>query len=77
MKFVRIVGFSLMVLGAVLILGWMIEPFRAVWPWLMTLPTPIRLGVLVSALGLTVLMVSLISERLRERAADKDLLDDI
>ena len=72
----RILGFSLMVLGAVLILVWFIEPLRAVWPWLLTLPLPIRIGVVLAAIGLTVLMVSLVHERIRDREKDKSLLDE-
>ena len=76
MKSLRIFGFSLMALGALLIIVWFIEPLRAVWPWLLTLPLPIRLGVILAAIGITVLMVSLIYERVREREQDKDLLDE-
>ena len=76
MKALRILGFSLMALGALLIIVWFVEPLRAVWPWLQTLPLPIRIGVVLAAIGLTVLMVSLVYERVREREKDKDLLDD-
>ena len=73
----RIAGFGLIALGAVLVLVWLIDPLRVVWPWLMTLALPFRIGVLAAALGLVVLMISLILERIRERGADKELLDDI
>ncbi len=73
----RIAGFGLIALGTVLVLVWLIDPLRVVWPWLMTLALPFRIGVLAAALGLVVLMISLILERIRERGADKELLDDI
>lgn len=76
MNLVRTVGFGLMILGGVLIIVWAIEPFRAIWPWLLQLPLPIRIGVILAAIGLAVLLASLISERIREREADKALLDD-
>ncbi|MCG8468537.1 MAG: hypothetical protein MJB57_10075 [Gemmatimonadetes bacterium] len=76
MRSLRVFGFALMVIGASLVLIWLIEPLRAVWPWLSTLPLPVRIGVIIAAVGLVVLLVSLIYERIRERGADKDLLDD-
>jgi hypothetical protein len=72
----RIVGFGLMIGGAVLVLIWAIEPFRIVWPWLLQLPILIRIGVVAGTLGLAILMGTLISERIRNRDADRDLRDD-
>ncbi len=76
MRLLRSIGFGLIALGVVLILAWLIEPLRVVWPWLMQLALPFRIGVLAAALGLAVIMTSLISERIRERESDKHLLDD-
>lgn len=76
MRLLRNIGFGLIALGVVLILAWLIEPLRVVWPWLMQLALPFRIGVLAAALGLAVIMTSLISERIRERESDKHLLDD-
>ena len=75
--FLRDTGFGLMILGGLLIAIWAIEPFRAVWPWLMELPLIIRIGVIAATLGLAILMGGLIAERIREREADKSLLDEI
>ncbi|MDH3733882.1 MAG: hypothetical protein OEU54_10130 [Gemmatimonadota bacterium] len=72
----RNAGFGLIILGLVLVLIWVIAPLRAVWPWLMMLPLIMRIGVIAAALGLAVLLGSLITERVREREADKSLLDD-
>ena len=72
----RNIGFGLMVGGVVLVLIWAIEPFRTVWPWLLQLPILIRIGVVAGILGLAILMVTLISERVRNRDADRDLRDE-
>lgn len=76
-RFLRAFGFGLILLGIVLILVWVIGPLRAVWPWLMTLSLPFRIGVVISALGLAVLVGSLVSERIGEREAERHLLDEL
>ncbi len=75
-RLIRIVGFLLIATGAVCLLTWLIKPLRFLWPWLRTLPWPIQLGLGVAALGLLLLMGSLIWERLEEREKDRSLLDD-
>lgn len=72
----RNAGFGLMIIGVLLVVIWAVEPFRAVWPWLLAMPLIIRLGVVAATLGLAVLMGSLVTERIREREADKSLLDE-
>lgn len=72
----RNVGFGLMVVGALLVLIWAIEPLRMVWPWLLQLPILIRIGVVAGTLGLAILMGTLISERIRNRNADRELRDE-
>jgi hypothetical protein len=76
-RLLRTVGFGLILLGIVMILVWAIEPLQMLWPWIRALPLPMRIGVLAAVLGLAVLLGSLIWERLREREADKDLLDEM
>jgi hypothetical protein len=51
--------------------------FVLIWPWLRALPWPIQFGFTVSALGLLVLMGSLIWERMEERAADRELHEEL
>jgi hypothetical protein len=75
-RLIRIVGFLLIVSGALLVLTWLIEPLRFVWPWLRNLPWPIKAGLAAAAAGLLVLFGSLIWERLEERKKDRSLLDD-
>ena len=75
-RLLRNVGFGLVFVGVLLVLFWAIEPLRMVWPWLRGLPLPVRVGVIVAAFGLIVLVGSLISERIRDREADKELLDE-
>ena len=76
MRLLRTVGFALITFGIALIAIWFIDPLRVVWPWLLTLPLPLRIGAVLAAIGLTVLLISLISERVRERDADRDLRDE-
>lgn len=76
-RLIRIVGFLLIGAGAVVLLVWMIEPLRFIWPWLRALPWPIQLGFAISALGLLILMGSLIWERMEDRAGDRELRDEM
>lgn len=73
---IRIVGFLLMASGALVLLVWLIEPLRFIWPWLKMLPWPIKLGFSAAALGLLILMASLIWERLEDRPTDRTLRDE-
>ncbi len=75
-RLLRITGFLLIGAGAVVLLTWAIRPLRAVWPWLIGLPLAIQIGMGVAALGLVVVMGSLIAERIEDREADRRLLED-
>ena len=75
-RLLRITGFLLIAAGALVILVWAIHPLRAIWPWLIALPPAIQIGIGVAALGLIVLMASLIAERIGEREADRALRED-
>ena len=75
-RVLRITGFLLIGAGALVLLFWAIRPLRSIWPMIMALPLPVRIGIGAAALGLVVLMGSLIAERIGEREADRKLLDD-
>ena len=75
-RLLRIIGFLLIGSGALVLLVWAIRPLRAIWPWLSVLPLAIQIGFGVAALGLVVVMGSLIAERIEEREADRKLLED-
>jgi membrane protein implicated in regulation of membrane protease activity len=75
-RLVRILGFLLIVAGAIVLVAWLIKPLRSVWPWLLMLPWPIKLGLGAAAVGLLLLFGSLIWERLEERGEDRNLRDD-
>jgi len=72
----RITGFLLILAGAVIVLTWFIEPLRKIWPYLLQMPLPLRIGFSVAGVGLIVIMATLIWERWNEREDDRDLLDD-
>ena len=40
-RLLRILGFLMIVAGAVVLLTWLIKPLRMVWPWLMALSLPL------------------------------------
>jgi len=75
-RLLRNLGFGLMVGGAGMILIWAIKPLRIIWPWLLQLPLILRIGVVAGALGLAVLLGSVLAERLRDREGDVDLRDE-
>ena len=75
-RLLRITGFLLIGAGVLVLLVWAIRPFRAIWPWLAGLPPAIQIGIGAAALGLVVLMASLIAERIGEREADRALRED-
>lgn len=75
-RLLRILGFLMIVAGAIVLITWLIKPLRMVWPWLMALPLPIKIGIGVAATGFLLLLSTLIWERWSEREHDRSLLDD-
>jgi len=75
-RLVRILGILLAAAGVLILLLWLIEPLRFVWPWFLELPWPIRLGLGLAALGLVLLIASLLWERFEDRKQDRSLLDE-
>ena len=75
-RLIRIMGFLLIAAGAVVLLTWFIKPLQFIWPWLMQLPWPIKVGSTAAAVGFLLLLGSLLWERFEDRAKDRTLLDD-
>ena len=75
-QLVRVFGFLLIAAGALVLASYLIKPLRALWPWLLELPLPIQIGLVVAALGFLLLLGSVIWERLEDRKLDHDLLED-
>ena len=75
-RLLRILGFMLIASGALLIGTWLVKPLRFVWPWLLSLPLPIRIGLAAAAAGFLLLLGSMIWERLEDRAKEKGLIDE-
>ena len=73
----RIVGFLLILAGGLIIVTWLIEPLRALWPLLLSLPMPVLIGVIVGFAGLLLLLASLIWERMKDRTTDKQLREEL
>lgn len=74
----RIVGFLMIGVGLLLAASWFIEPLRQLWPMLLELPLPIRIGLVVAAIGLLVVFGTVIHDRLRSdpNSLREDLGDD-
>lgn len=72
---VRRIGLGMMVLGAIVIVLYIIPSFRWIWLYFKTLPGPIRFGLGVSAVGLAILFLNLLRERWTDRHADRALRD--
>ncbi len=71
----RIMGFLLILSGILVIMTWLIEPLRALWPLLLALPTPVLIGIAVAFVGLLLLVASLIWERTKDREREKQMLE--
>ena len=80
-QFIRIFGGLLIVIGAIVILTWLIKPLREAWPFLIdafrSLPAAIQIGLIVAAIGFLMLLSSIIWERLEDKKREgSSLLDD-
>ena len=79
-QLVRILGWLLMVVGALVIATWLIKPLREIWPslikWFQSLPLAIQFGLIIAAIGFLLLLSSLIWERLEDRKSEGNLLDE-
>jgi len=62
---IRIVGFLMIVLGALLAASWLIDPLRHLWPMLLALPLAMRIGLAISGIGLLVVLATVIHDRPR------------
>ncbi len=76
-KWIRRTGFAMMVLGFLITLSWFIDPVWELLKHYQLLPFPLQIGFAIAAVGLTVLMISLIAERWSDRDADAALREDI
>ena len=75
-KWIRRTGFALIVLGMLIFLSWFIDPVWQVLQMFNQLPVPLQIGSAVAAVGLTVLILSLVAERWADREADAALRED-
>jgi hypothetical protein len=75
-RLVRILGYLFVGAGAVVLLTWLIEPLRFLWPWLQRLPLALQVGLAAAVVGLVLLLGSLIWERLEDLEKDKELRED-
>jgi uncharacterized membrane protein len=74
----RVVGFVMIVAGLLLAASWFIEPLRQFWPLLLELPLPIRVGLMISGVGLLVVFSTVVYDRLHSNpdSLKEDLGED-
>lgn len=72
-RLLRTVGFMLIGAGLLLAGSWFIEPLREIWPLLLDLPLPIRIGLFVAGVGLLVVMATVVHDK---RSADTRSLEE-
>jgi hypothetical protein len=63
-RLMRIVGFLLIVIGLLLAGSWFIEPLRLLWPMLLELPMPIRIGLAIAGIGLLIVFATVVNDRM-------------
>ena len=75
-KWIRRTGFALILIGAIVFLSWFVEPVWDILHLFTRLPMPLQIGSVVAAVGLTVLILSLLAERWSDREADASLREE-
>lgn len=75
-KWIRRTGFALILIGALVFLSWFFEPVWEILQLFNRLPMPLQIGSTVAAVGLTVLMISLLAERWSDREADAAIREE-
>jgi hypothetical protein len=71
----RNTGWLMMAVGALLVGSWFIEPLRDLWPVLLSLPMPVKIGLVIAATGLLVVFATVVQERLQ--ADDRSLRETL
>lgn len=75
-KLARLFGFLLLWIGTLLLLFWFIKPLRAIGTLFLQLPILLQIGLVIVAIGLILLLGTVIWERIESRKADKELQDE-
>lgn len=72
-RHLRILGITMIGLGALLLVTYIVKPLDLVWAWFRSMPLPLQIGIAVAAVGLVVLMTSLVVEKRRDSRSEGDL----
>ena len=74
-RHLRTLGLVMMGLGIIIPVGYFIDPLHLAWAWARSLPLPLQIGLGAASLGFSILSISLLVERFRERTYDQSLKD--
>jgi hypothetical protein len=75
-KWFRRTGLAMVLVGALIFLSWFVDPVWEILHLFTRLPMPLQIGSAVAAVGLTVLVLSLLAERWTDREADASLREE-
>jgi hypothetical protein len=75
-KSMRMTGAIMVAAGVLIVLSYFFVPLGRVLNWFWLLPVQLQIGFGVAAIGLTVLIISLLAERWKDRHKDKALRDE-
>ena len=79
-RLLRILGITLIALGMLVILTWLIEPLRQIVPltleWFRALPLAMQIGLLVAGIGFLLVFSSVVWERIEDKKKEQNLLDE-
>lgn len=66
----------MILVGALIFLSWFVDPVWEILHLFSRLPVPLQIGSAVAAVGLIVLILSLLAERWADRAEDASLREE-
>jgi len=72
---IRVIGVLMIALGVLIPVAYVIKPLRLLFDFFMSLAGPLQVAFSLAAVGLILLISSLISERISDRNAEGSLKD--
>ncbi len=69
----RIVAVALMFVGLLLLATYFVSPLRIFWIWFRAWPLPLQIGSAIAAMGLAILLTTMVVDRVMKRKYDTEL----